>query len=139
MKFNISEEDSLKSGVYKITTSSKVYIGQTRNFKGRHQSHLNGMHSKKVQMNENSTFEIIEIVLDLSKLNERELYWINFYDAYNTGMNSKTPKRLQEHKNKILIKLETPLFDLLKQKAHDECRSWKATAEMIIKNSLQAD
>ena len=49
------------------------------------------------------------------------------------------PKGLQVEKHEILIKLETPLFDLLKQKAHDECRSWKATAEMIIKNSLQAD
>ena len=49
------------------------------------------------------------------------------------------PKGLQVEKHEILIKLETPLFDLLKQKAHDECRSWKATAEMIIKNSLQAE
>ena len=35
---------------------------------------------------ENFTFEVLEIV-DRTKLNEREVYWIDFYKTKDYGMN----------------------------------------------------
>ena len=87
-------------GIYKITNTlnNMCYIGQSKNISKRWNNH------KSVYDNENShgynyylyramrkygienfTFEIIE-ECDIDSLNEREIYWINYYDSYNNGM-----------------------------------------------------
>lgn len=86
-------------GIYKITNqvNGKVYIGQSKNIKDRWRNHktraFNDYESnscyeyplyraiRKYGL-ENFSFEIIEECLP-SELNEREKYWIKYYDSFN--------------------------------------------------------
>lgn len=80
-------------GIYKITCKNKVYIGQSINLKSRirnHKYHLrkNTHVNKYLQRSYNLykklfKFEIIECVLtdNLNYLNEREIFWIDFYKS----------------------------------------------------------
>ena len=96
-------------GIYKITQKStnKVYIGKSNNVIRRLEQHLNDNTDdwhKIMQDNlDDWSIEIIEHCEE-SQLNEREQYWINYYDSYNTGFNrtrgngpAKSPKlKLQD-------------------------------------------
>ena len=86
--------------IYKITSpNGKVYIGQTINKKQR-RYHYNSNsfklqiklwnNTQKHNWNPADTFEIIEECLcgeNKYFLNEREKYWIEFYDSYKNGLN----------------------------------------------------
>lgn len=94
--------------IYKITSpSNKIYIGQTSNFKRRmkkYQSfHLSTSRVIKQPKLYNSilkhgfeshNIEIIEdnisIELNRDLLDEREIYWISFFDSYKNGLNCNT-------------------------------------------------
>lgn len=91
-------------GVYKIANkiSGKLYIGSTINLKNREQRHFKNLkdgthHSKKLQNayfkygQEIFLFEIIESydIVENELLLEREQYWIDFYDSYKKGYNSR--------------------------------------------------
>lgn len=133
--------------IYKITNliNGKIYIGQTNNPKRRQQEHFSLSHSiieeeenkilyKAMQKYgiENFTFEIIE---DKTKdYNEKEIYWIKFYNSkapngYNItdggenppilkGENSyhatHTEKEISEIK-KLLKNTIIPFSDIAKQ------------------------
>lgn len=102
--------------IYKITNiiNSKVYIGQTiRPLKIRWYEHCQSINNEKYQMiikraihkygKENFTIESIE-ECDQQLLNQREKYWISYYDSYENGYNStlggqdytKMPKLIKE-------------------------------------------
>lgn len=82
-------------GIYKITNliNGKCYIGQSVDIYERWHQHKYAdckesvIHTaiKKYGI-ENFSFEIIE-KLHQEELNEREIYWINYYDSYNKGYN----------------------------------------------------
>lgn len=88
--------------IYKITNkiNGKVYVGQTtKTLKERFEKHCWGTTEKdsyhfnmaikkaiKKYGKENFTIELIEEV-ETYKLDEREVYWISFYDSYNKGYN----------------------------------------------------
>lgn len=88
--------------IYKITNhiNGKIYVGQTtKSLKERFQKHcwrttendsyhLNMAIKKAIKKygKENFTIELIEEV-ETTKLDEREVYWISFYDSYNKGYN----------------------------------------------------
>lgn len=90
-------------GIYKITNvvSSKMYIGQAVDIADRWKTHCKtalGIGSNSFMTNkfykamhdegiENFTFEVLEAG-DID-LNERERYWIEFYNAIAFGYNSK--------------------------------------------------
>lgn len=88
--------------IYKATNiiNNKVYIGQTRKtLEERKLQHIKKSHRSKDDCRfhkalreygeENFIFEIIEDDISTQlKLNEREIFWINFYDSYNVGYNS---------------------------------------------------
>lgn len=85
--------------IYKINFSNgKVYIGQTNDFTARRNQHLSDARKGedykiyRAMRKYNTTkddFEIIESDLDSQDLaNEREIYWIAFYDSYHNGYNS---------------------------------------------------
>lgn len=92
----------MKGKIYKITNkvNGKVYVGQTvKSLEERFQKHCWGTTDKdKYHLNmtikkairkygkENFTIELIEEV-ETDKLDEREVYWISFYDSYNKGYN----------------------------------------------------
>lgn len=83
-------------GIYKITdlTNNKVYIGQSNNILRRKTEHFsnNKYNTSKIDKaieekgKENFLFEIIE-ECPIEKLNDREKYWINYYDSFNFGYN----------------------------------------------------
>lgn len=88
-------------GIYRITNikTQQMYIGQAKDCKEREREHLKaGLHidtpgNNKLYSNmfeygiENFTFELLEECHSASELNEREKYWIEFYDTYNNGLN----------------------------------------------------
>lgn len=88
--------------IYKITNkiNEKCYIGQTRqNVNDRWLTHKRASTTNINEYNmcikrafrkygiENFIFEIIE-ECDESLLNEREIYWISYYDSFRKGYNS---------------------------------------------------
>ena len=87
--------------IYKIinNVNNKVYIGQTVNtieqrfieHKSHYKSYKNSnrpLYNAFRKYGENN-FKIIELEqIDNEMLNEREKYWINFYDSYNNGYNA---------------------------------------------------
>lgn len=90
-----------KTGIYKITNllDGKSYIGQATNIKDRWSTHIKtGLGAEMPTRNklypamlkdgvENFTFEVLEECL-ATELNEREKFYIDFYDTLNYGYNS---------------------------------------------------
>lgn len=92
----------MEGKIYKITNkiNGKVYVGQTtKTLEERFQKHCWGTtKNDKYHLNvaikkaikkygkENFTIKLIEET-ETSKLDEREVYWISFYDSYNKGYN----------------------------------------------------
>ena len=91
----------MRGFIYKITNTinSKSYIGQTiQNVKERFYQHCATKCSKAVSNmaihraikkygKSNFTVEVIEEI-DSTNLNDRERYWIKYYNSYNNGYNS---------------------------------------------------
>lgn len=92
------------TGIYKITNTQngRMYIGQAIDIASRWKEHCKcglGIGSTGYMTNkfykalhdtgiENFTFEVLEIC-EKTKLNDREFYWIDFYNATTFGYNSK--------------------------------------------------
>ena len=91
----------MRGFIYKITNTinDKSYIGQTiQNVKERFYQHCATKCSKAVSNmaihraikkygKSNFTVEVIEEI-DSANLNDRERYWIKYYNSYNNGYNS---------------------------------------------------
>jgi group I intron endonuclease len=83
-------------GIYKIINpKNKIYIGQSTNINIRFNSYkkLQRCNQQKKLYNslkkygpENHIFEILE-ECSLEQLNEREIYWIKFFDSFKKGLN----------------------------------------------------
>lgn len=87
--------------IYKITNTinNKLYVGQTiRSVKDRWYRHCGTTKNDKEEAmaikkaikmygKENFTLEVVEIC-DRTLLNDREKYWISYYDSYKNGYNS---------------------------------------------------
>lgn len=90
-----------KCGIYKFTNkiNGKIYIGQSIDINARKRSHINDayckgkdsncpFHQAIIKYGENEfNFEIIE-ECPKELLNEREKYWIQYYDSYHNGYNA---------------------------------------------------
>ena len=91
-------------GIYKIQNkiNGHIYIGQSKNIEARIRSHINSSfnaNDKDYNMiihkairkygEKNFTYEIVEECL-LSELNEKETYWINYYNSFHNGYNATT-------------------------------------------------
>lgn len=87
----------MEKAIYKVENliNHKVYIGQTNNPKRRFQEHKNkGYQTRENNLLyrafdkygiENFSFEVLEE--NVSNYNEREKYWIKYYDSHNNGYN----------------------------------------------------
>lgn len=87
-------------GIYKITNilDGKVYIGQSVNVKNRLRDHLKSAvgistianqlvhEAMKAEGIENFTFYVIDLC-ERAQLNDREKYWINYYQSNDWGYN----------------------------------------------------
>lgn len=91
----------MSCGIYKITNNvnNKIYIGQSINIEKRWQHHkLEANNKNQNQYNylihrafrkygiKNFSFEIIEECLS-NELNDKEKYWIKYYNSYKNGYN----------------------------------------------------
>jgi len=98
--FNGIPATTKTSGIYKITdlTSGLAYIGQSVDIRERFRQHIKASLAHGVSTNRlyqtmqksgqfNFTFEVLEQV-PRDKLNEREVYWIDFYKTKEFGLNS---------------------------------------------------
>lgn len=93
-------------GIYKITNtvSQKVYIGQSVNILSRWRQHMESImqHTgftenepeEEIKL-ENFTFSIVEQCLP-EQLDEREAYWIAYYNSFYSGYNRKRGTHLQK-------------------------------------------
>ena len=86
----------------KNKVNNKKYVGQTINFKKRKRVHLlhlknNDHHNKHLQNSynkygiENFNIKIIENNIKRKNLDEKEVYWINYYNTYNGDGYNLTP------------------------------------------------
>ena len=90
---------------YKKKSSNKiVYVGQTNNLDYRHKQHVkydpynpnnkeyNYPLSRGIRKYGENEYELIilEDNLTLEQLNDREIYWIKYYDTYFNGYNQST-------------------------------------------------
>lgn len=86
--------------IYKITSpNGKIYIGQTINKKQRKYHYNSGDYKQQIKLwnnvnfydwNPAETFEIIEKCYcgkEKCILNEKEIYWIKYYDSFKNGLN----------------------------------------------------
>ena len=83
-------------GIYKITNtvSQKVYIGQSKNIFARWKQHADSIANKTGFISQelgdtnlnNFSFSIIEQCCE-DELDQREAYWIKYYNAYYEGYN----------------------------------------------------
>lgn len=86
------------SGIYKITNlkNGKVYIGQSQNIYFRRKQHFTALRAHRhentqMQKDWNTDsrgfrWDVVEFC-SLDKLNEREEFWINYYNSIDNGYN----------------------------------------------------
>ncbi len=92
-------------GIYKFTCriNNKVYIGQSINIESRYRGHYNNHRNSNLQDYntkfyralrkygfENFDFAVIELIEDKNTVNDREIYWICYYDSFKNGYNSNS-------------------------------------------------
>lgn len=96
-------------GIYKI--SGKSYIGQSIHIFTRWKEHARHIREEK-ELNgtplelENLTFEVLELC-SIGELDDREIYWIEYYNSYNNGFNKTLGgqrKRAGEGKARVIEK-----------------------------------
>ena len=102
---------------YTNLESGKMYIGQTLHPERRWNAHRygkykNGWHKDYQKNPDKYEYSIIEYDVPEDKLDEREIFWIKFFDSYNNGYNltpggygmpkgykhsEETRKKMREH------------------------------------------
>ena len=173
MKINDVFPSDIIIGVYKIenTKNHKVYIGSSKDIYNRWKQHIKMLeagkhHSYKLQrvydrLKDKSilNFSIIENVSDESKLKTREQYYIDKYDAFNTGYNcsalSDNPKytsrktrksslqklkkqrklecsELYEEFDKLYSKATFKFPKLILQRIQNKEYKWKVLEELFV-------
>jgi group I intron endonuclease len=142
----------MNQGIYHILnlSNSKVYIGSSKNFAKRKARHLDELrrnchHSSKLQNSFNKhgedsfVIELIEVVFDLSFLEQREQFWIDKANSFNDGFNNRPKAETQqglalsdEAKEKIAAsKRNIPLSESHKEKLRLAAIGRKATKGRI--------
>ena len=106
-------------GIYKITNKNtgKSYIGQSNDIERRFKEHQIAGKKSRIPVDiaiqkygkDLFTYEVVEECL-IDQLNEREEYWIKFYDTFNNGYNCN-PGGNQSSDRKML----RPLHSLHKE------------------------
>lgn len=90
LKMENCSVNQVYSGVYKITfPNQKIYIGRSNNIYRRMLEHNNDFRNKLpieyaiMKYGKITEFDIIELIDDIDKMKEREIYWIKYYDSTN--------------------------------------------------------
>ena len=130
----------MSCGIYKITNNinQKVYIGQSidiirrwRNHKSFNESlcgHYPLYQAFKKYGLENFSFEIIEECLP-QELNDKEIYWIDFYNSYYNGYNQTTGG---QESNNATIKISKEDIQIIYDLLLNSSISQKEIASMFL-------
>lgn len=130
-------------GIYKITkiSNGKSYIGQSNDIERRFKEHQTKGASTRIPLDiaiqkygkESFTYEVLE-ECDIESLNERESFWIKYYNTVETGYNcnyggdnsvvgSKNPKAKLTEKDVKIIRMayanhkkQKEVYELFKDK-----------------------
>ena len=102
---------------YTNLESSKMYIGQTLHPERRWNEHRygkykNGWHKDYQNNPDKYEYSIIEYDVPEDKLDEREIFWIKFFDSYNNGYNlteGGNATRGYKHSNEVKHKISESL------------------------------
>ena len=140
-------------GIYKITNliNNNCYIGQSKNIKKRWKREIaDALNSNTEAYNyplskairkyglENFSFEIIEECLQ-EELNQKERYWIKYFNSYNEGYNQNLGGNSVLHTCKLTPEQAQEIIDIL---FNDELGivSHKKLAEQykVSKDTIQA-
>ena len=110
--------------IYKHTApSGHIYIGQTCKNPKYRWSNGNGYKMapkfwsaiKKYGWN-NITHEVIEKGIKNQELaDEREIYWINYYDSFHSGYNATAGGGSQEHKSTPVLMIDKQTLNIIKE------------------------
>lgn len=122
------EDSTMSTGIYKFQNqiNGHIYIGQSTDIERRYKQHLyDAKHPERPNTGiedpirkygiENFSFSIIQLCEE-EKLDEREIYWIAYYDSYYHGYNkTKGGKSLrgEDHPRAILTKQQ--VWDIREQ------------------------
>lgn len=145
-------------GIYGIKNliTGKMYIGKSVNIDKRISNHFSNLrggnhHSEYLQRSFNKHGELCFIggtieICNKSVLNERERYWVKYYDSYNNGYNGTIPTGLnQGHEwgEREKIKLSSTMKEyhstLSKKKRKDKAnhmRSFVDYSKIVHKSPL---
>ena len=90
LKMENCSVNNIYSGIYKITfPNKKVYIGRSNNIYRRMLEHNNDFRNKLpieyaiMKYGKITEFDIIELIDDVDKMKQREIYWIQYYNSTN--------------------------------------------------------
>lgn len=137
--------------IYKITNeiTKKAYIGQTtRSLKERwseHCSHKKNNYFRNAikKYGSNVWFqEILEEINDINLLNEREIYWISYYDTFNNGYNltsggnQATDISLETRERMRLSQLGRKHSEETRKKMSKATKGTKLSSERLEKNRI---
>ena len=142
------------SGIYKITSkhNGKIYIGQSQDIYTRWKQHWKEVKSgsntylhntMRKYGKDNFEYEIIE-KCGQDVINEREIYWISYYDSFNNGFNLTTggdgvknrkfsKEEIEQRREKALNdKMSKPVYQINKDgKILKEWRSYKEISKTL--------
>lgn len=119
----------MSTGIYKYTNkiNNNIYIGLSSNIEKRYQQHLTASKQINPKMTidkaikkygiENFLFEIVELCNE-NQLDEKEKYWIKYYNSYNNGYNETVGGRSlrgEDHPRAILT--EKDIWNIREQYA----------------------
>lgn len=109
-------------GIYKFenTINHLCYIGQSIDIERRYRAHINNIINGTTKFYkaireyglQNFTFTILEECLP-EQLNERERYWINYYDSFFNGYNSTIGGSYGQGKNALTQEQAHQIHSLL--------------------------
>ena len=127
-------------GIYKITNqiNNKVYVGQSSCIERRWAEHLYYSENEQTLLQRafkkygitNFKFEVLE-ECEPQNLNEREIYWINFYNSFENGYNM-TPGG--ENHSHIQVSFEKLKDDyLITNSIHQTARNYNTTRTSVRK------
>lgn len=116
-QFKIDYKNCHGAGVYIIQNKKYIYIGQSNNFYNRFYMHFKGYFDKEMHFNiktildNDGTFEVLELEDDLNKRLAAEVKWIQYYKNNSdktvvNGNNGEVHGRcgINKHKNKGLYR-----------------------------------
>lgn len=116
--------------IYKITNkiTGEMYIGRTkRNLETRWKQHCNDANSKmfcykfqkaiKKYGKDNFVIEAIDFAETKDEADEKEIYWIKFYNATEKGYNVSLGGKMSAHRRKVKAVESGLVFDTMSEAA----------------------